>query len=500
MGMKITTYIRQFVLVLFLLQVVIFRATSAWADLPIPLAKALRAENVPQDSVSVFVQRVDQPQTLIRHHADQALNPASTMKLLTTYAGLELLGPAYRWRTEVYTDGVLKNGVLEGNLILKGYGDPGLMAEDFWRLLSSLWQIGVKEIRGDLVLDTSYFAANTYDAAAFDGEPYRAYNATPGALLVNLKSTSFLFQPDAQARQVRVRPEPDFSQESSPAELKITNQLKLVQAGCGDWKSKLGYQIKPDETQSPANLKDKPQGKPVEITFNGTYAVGCGDKYLDLSLFDSAAYTYNLFRKNWQQLGGSFQGGLRQATAPVTAVKLLEQGSLPLADIIRRINKYSNNLMARQLLLTIAAEREGPPATEANGDKAIRTWLAGKGMNFPELVIENGAGLSRVERISAQHLGELLMAAYASPVMPELMSSLPILSVDGTVERRMKDSPAQGRAHLKTGSVEGVRSIAGYVLDRKGRRWVMVFMVNHPRAGETKAAQDALLEWIYQQE
>lgn len=453
-------------------------APIAHAELPAPVSEALVENGVPLNSVSVFVQRVDAPEAIIQHESSRALNPASTMKLLTTYAGLELLGPAYRWRTEMYTDGKLEDGVLHGSLILKGYGDPDLMAEDFWRMLNSLRQVGVKDIRGDLVLDLSYFSATNIDAGSFDNEPYRAYNAVPSALVVNLNSTSLGFSPEAAG--VSIKPDPDLP------EIKVINRLKLTQSACGDWKNKLLYSIEP-----------QPEG--VAVTLNGVYAVDCGNKYLDLSLFDDAAYTFNLFRKIWPQLGGSFEGKLKLGTAPENAVKLLEQGSPTLADVIRRINKYSNNLMARQLLLTIAAEREGSPGTESKGDIAIHKWLTDKGMDFPELVIENGAGLSRIGRISAQHLGEMLVNAYASPVMPELLSSLPILAVDGTTARRSKTSAAQGRAHLKTGSLSGVRSIAGYVLDQAGRRWVVVFMANDPRAAFTKAAQDKLLDWVYQQ-
>lgn len=455
-------------------------ACLAQAALPEPVGKALQGEGLPSNSVSVFVQRVDAAQPLISYQAEKPLNPASTMKLLTTYAGLDLLGPAYRWKTEVYSDGSLNGGVLQGNLILKGYGDPNFMAEDLWRLLNSLRQQGVKDIQGDLLLDNGYFAARNADAGAFDNEPYRAYNALPTATLVNLKSTSFHFEVTPGSQQVQVLAEPDLP------EIKIINQLKLTHTECGDWKSRLSYQVKTG-------------GNAATVTFSGSYAASCDEKYLELSLFDDATYTFNLFRKIWQQLGGSIQGGVRQAATPATATKLLEQTGLPMADVIRHINKYSNNLMARQLLLTVAAERLGAPGTEANGDKAIHDWLASKGLSFPELVIENGAGLSRLERISAQHLGMLLLNAYASPVMPELMSSLPVLAVDGTTSRRLKDSPMQGRAHLKTGSLDTVRSVAGYVLDQKGRRWVVVFMSNHPNAGATRTAQDALLDWVYQQ-
>ena len=456
-------------------------ANLTLAELPEPLPKALQAERLPQDGVSVFVQQIGEPQPAINHRSDLPLNPASTMKLLTTYAGLELLGTAYVWHTEVYSDGALKNGVLDGNLILKGYGDPVLDLESFWHLLSNLRQTGVREIRGDLVLDHSYFAPIVDIPGAFDGESARAYNAVPDAMLVNLKTISFHFQGNTQSGKVAISAEPDFSQ------IKIVNRLMLNQGLCQNWKDKLEYKL-------------TPQGEDITVTFSGNYAVACDEKYLDLSLFDGSVYTFHLFRQLWQQLGGSFQGKLKIGELPVTAQKLLDHTSLPSADVIRRINKYSNNLMARQLLLTIAAERSGVPATVEGARKAISDWLLSKRLDMPELVLENGSGLSRIERISAKHLGELLLAAYASPVMPELMSSLPVLSVDGTVKKRQTDSQFQGRAHLKTGSLDGVSTLAGYMLDEKGRRWVIVFMANHPRAAFSRQAQDALLEWVYKHE
>jgi len=212
---------------------------------------------------------------------------------------------------------------------------------------------------------------------------------------------------------------------------------------------------------------------------------------------DENNYNLSLFRKLWLDLGGSFNGKLRVQNVPSNAFKLIQQDSETLAQTLIDINKWSNNLMARQLLLTIAAEKVGLPATEDNGALAINRWLASQGLNFNELVIENGSGLSRVERISAEHLGALLVHAYYSPVMPELMSSLPILAVDGTMLKRMKTSAAQGKAHLKTGSINGVYSMAGYMLGQSGQRYVVVFMANNAKAPLTKPAQDALLEWLF---
>lgn len=153
--------------------------------------------------------------------------------------------------------------------------------------------------------------------------------------------------------------------------------------------------------------------------------------------------------------------------------------------------------MARQLLLTIAAEKNGLPATESKGAATVNTWLLGKGFNFNELIVENGSGLSRIERISAEHLGRMLVSAYNSPIMPELMASMPILAQDGTIKKRLNDSLSNGRAHLKTGSIDGVSAIAGYVIDANSHRHVLVMLINHAKAAASKNAQDALIEWAF---
>lgn len=451
---------------------------SVRADLPPPVAQALRSAGLPQDAVAVYVRRVDQPQPMIAHRADQPMNPASVMKLVTTYAGLDMLGPAFNWRTELYADGSVEDDVLEGDLIIKGYGDPALDLENFWSMLRTLRQKGIRDIRGDLVLDRSYFAPSRHDPAAFDGEPYRAYNAGPDALLVNNKVTRFQFRGDAERGRVEVVADPDF------ASMRIDNRLRLRQGACGDWKDALDYRV---ETE--AGL--------TTVSFSGQFAQACGEKILDLSVMDDATYTLQLFRRLWQEQGGTLRGALRTGVVPTGAVKLMDVYSPPLADVVRMINKYSNNVMARQLLLTIASEQTGMPGSEAAGQRAIVGWLERRGMRFPELVIDNGSGLSRVERISAEHIGQLLLHAYASPVMPELMSSLPLLGQDGTVHTRMKQSPVSGRAHLKTGSLNGNRALAGYLLDASGQRWVVVFMAAHANAGASRGAQDALLDYLY---
>ena len=456
----------------------------AHAELPATVVDALKIAGIPQQSVALYVYALDGVQAvggkspILSHNADKSMNPASVMKLVTTNAALDVLTPSYRWKTEVYRDGNVNNGVLDGNLIIKGYGDPSFKAQEFWRLLMSLQQAGIKQIKGDLIIDKSYFSKNTGNAKAFDDEIWRAYNAEPSAFLVNGRNTSFKF--------IATETGVNVTQEFELPEVQIVNNMKLAHGACGDWRSRFGYSVKPKESGA-------------MVTFSGFFSPACEERYLELSVFDDEKYAFYSFKKLWRELNGTFNGKLKIQEVPSSAVKVLEQLSETLGYVIRDINKWSNNLLARHLLLTIAAEKLSPPANEANGEKALKNWLSAKGLNFKELVIENGSGLSRVERISAEHLGQMLVSAYHSPVMPELMASLPILSQDGTIKKRLVDSQSNGRVHLKTGSIDGVSAIAGYALDANNHRHVMVMMVNHENAAASKNAQDALIEWVYQQ-
>ncbi|HOY70176.1 MAG TPA: D-alanyl-D-alanine carboxypeptidase/D-alanyl-D-alanine-endopeptidase [Methylotenera sp.] len=454
------------------------------AELPATVSAALKSAGIPQQNVAVYVQAVEGKTPILSHNTDKSMNPASVMKLVTTNAALDLLTPNYRWKTEIYRDGeVSSNGVLQGDLIIKGYGDPSFKAQEFWRLLMSLQQYGIKGITGDFIIDKSYFAKNVGNRKTFDSETWRAYNAEPSAFLVNGRNTSFKFL--ATDAGVNV------SQEFELSEIQIINKMKLSQGACGEWRSRFNYVV-------------TPKNNGATVTFTGTYSPECGERYLELSVFDDEKYAFYTFKKIWNQLGGTFKGKFKVAETPINAVKVLEQTSDPLGYVIRDINKWSNNLMARQLLLTMAAENVSLPATEVKGEQVLKAWAANKALNgktfkFNELVVENGSGLSRIERISAEHLGQMLVSAYASPVMPELMASLPILAQDGTIKKRLNESQTNGRAHLKTGSLDGVSAIAGYVLDANNHRHVLVMMVNHANAGASKNAQDALIEWAHQQ-
>ena len=448
------------------------------AALPDPLEKALARAGIPESAAAFYVHEIGAARPVLAAGAGRALNPASTIKLLTTYAALELLGPAYTWKTEAYAAGSLEQGTLAGDLVLKGYGDPKLALEDFWLWLRELRARGVTDIRGDLVLDRSYFAPDTIKASGLDDKPMRPYNTAPDALLINFKSVRVQFVPLPAARRVRVISEPDLPQ------VRILNEIALDRARCGYWEARLVH-----------DLQDGPSS--ARLRFAGTYAADCGERERYFSVLGPNEYAHGLFQVLWRELGGAFRGGVRQGEAGSNARLLSTWKSRSLAETVRDINKYSNNVMARQLFLTLGAEAGGPPATTEKSVQAIRRWLSEKGLAFPELVLENGAGLSRIERLSAESLGQLLLAAYHSPVMPELVASLPVAAADGTMKKRLNGAGAAGRAHIKTGSLDDVRAIAGYVLDARGRRMVVVFIVNHRNASRAHPVEDALLEWIY---
>jgi D-alanyl-D-alanine carboxypeptidase/D-alanyl-D-alanine-endopeptidase (penicillin-binding protein 4) len=447
--------------------------------LPPPIASALARAGIPQSSVALFVQDVDATKPALAFNAGQALNPASVMKLVTTFAALELLGPSYTWRTEAYLGGPLAGDVLDGDLVIKGHGDPRLTIENFWLFVRALRARGLREIRGDLVLDRSFFEVNNHDPARFDGEPLRPYNVGADALLVNYKAIRFQFLPDATAKTVAILPEPRLAQ------VEVANGVRAGEGACGDWRASLKFDV-------------QQQNGSARVSFSGTMPASCGERYWNMSLLTHREYVYGVFRQLWEEMGGTLRGRVRDGAAPASARPFATFESPSVADVVRDMNKFSNNVMARQVFLTLSAETTKLPGRYDRSARAVQSWLAARGLELPDLVIDNGSGLSRAERISAGGLGRLLLAAYRSSVMPEFIASMPLVAHDGTLRKRMKFDSVAGQAHLKTGSLSDVRSIAGYVLDRNGRRHAVAFIVNHPNAGAGQAAQDAVVRWVYE--
>ena len=448
------------------------------AELPLPVQSALNYRAVPDDALSIYVEEVDTGEVVLSWNADEPRNPASVEKMVTTLVALDTLGPAYRWKTEVSFLGEVDDGVLNGDIAIKGYGDPYLVTERFWQLLREIRRAGVNEIKGNLLLDDSYFDIGDYDPAAFDREPLRAYNVAPNALLTNFKVVRYFFEPDPASSKVLVRLEPAL------ANLSIVNQLRVSNGACRGYQR--GITITPNEGVS-------------QVTFSGRFPSGCEIYAMDRTALSHNEFTYGLFKSLWQESGGKFSGEWKETVVDELTEPVIVFESLPLADIIAKVNKHSNNVMARQLLYTLGAEKLGPTGTETKGRQVVNQWLGERGIDIDELMIANGAGLSRSSRITAKNLGGLLRYAYESPFMPEYLSSLSLSGLDGTLSRRFRDSALTGQAHLKTGSLDHVSAVAGYFQAQSGKRFIVVILLNHTdiHRGPGEEVQEMLLRWLY---
>jgi D-alanyl-D-alanine carboxypeptidase/D-alanyl-D-alanine-endopeptidase (penicillin-binding protein 4) len=450
-----------------------FLGAAALAATPVGIPAvdtALAHAKVPADALVAVVQEVDARHPRLSWQADRPFNPASLMKLVTTEAALDLLGPAWTWSTPVWLNGAIVDGVLEGDLVIKGTGDPKLVVERLWVLLQRVRQRGVREIRGDIVLDRSAFVVPEQNPADFDGEPLRPYNVRPDALLLNFRAQQVTLEPDPAQSRARTTVEPTLDG------VRVDAGVPLNGDACEDWR----VGLKPDFSDA------------THLHLGGSYPLACGARTWSVAYPEPKRYDARLLVALWQAMGGRLQGGVRDGPAPATEPSF-EMLSPTLPEVIRDINKFSNNVMAEQLFLTLGLHESGLGSPDT-ARIALRQWLRDRfGNTAVGAVVDNGSGLSRESRVSARLLAALLQSAWASPVMPELMSSLPLAGLDGTLRRSRM---TLGRAHLKTGSLRDVAGIAGYVLGTSGRRYIVAAIVNHPNANAARPALDALVEWV----
>ncbi len=451
------------------------------ATLPEAIDKAITAYRVPQDAISLVVQEVASDVPAINLNPLIPRNPASSIKLLTTFVALDVLGPTYTWPTKLYATGPIRDGVLDGDLVLQGHGDPFLVVEEFWKMLGDLRARGVQRITGDLVVDDSHFDVPDLDPGAFDGQPFRLYNVVPSAALVNFKAIEFQFLKAKDGKHIDIRMHPTMPN------VKITNKLTVKQGKCAGYNYGIAMNV-----PEPA-VAD-------HVIFSGAFPSACRSHTMHRTLLRPSTYAYGTFKRLWAHWGGTIEGGVREGTAP-PGRPLVVWSSRPLAEIIRPLNKWSNNVMTRLLLYSLAAAEFKPPYTKQQGIDVLRGYLRESGLDDSDLVIDNGSGLSRDTRVTSRFMNDLLRHAYAHPLMPEFIASMSLNGLDGTTRRRFRGRPEAGRMHLKTGRLDHVAAIAGYVVASSGKTYTLSLMINHANAhqGSGIEIQNAVLRWIYQQ-
>jgi len=471
--------------------------TSSLA-IPQTVANSLERNQIPKDAVSISVTEIElgRPgkqvaKKVLDWRGGDLMNPASTMKLLTTLSGLDILGPQYRWRTNVYTDGLIRQGVLKGNLYLQGTGDPKLVPEELAKMMRELQGLGIQRIDGNLFFDRSAYAPSVMEHNTIDGESLRAYNVPPDPLLYAFRTLSFRMGKSRTANFIDISYTPALSQ------LKISNQMQLVDRPCDGWKSNIRFNLDPEGVSN--------TNQPLTAQFFGAFPSACKDVNFNVVALDANTFLTQGFAAAWELSGGTWvQTPIgKNGTVPLAARLLLQFEGIALVDDVLDINKYSNNVMARQLLLTLALEKMGKPATTANGELVMLSWLKQNGLDFQGLVIENGSGLSRNEAISANQMNQLLLTARNLPVADIFYNSLPIAGTDGTMRNRLMGQlrkflhlKKKPEARIKTGSLADVRSISGYVLSKSGKLYAVTSFINHPNAWRGLEAHDQLLSWL----
>jgi D-alanyl-D-alanine carboxypeptidase/D-alanyl-D-alanine-endopeptidase (penicillin-binding protein 4) len=453
------------------------------------LPPAVRAElenaRIPVDAVAIWVQPVDAKQPVLSFNAERPMNPASVMKVVTTFAALEVLGPERTWTTRIATTGSLReDGVLMGNVYLVGDGDPVLTYERTWRMLRRLRSLGFSKIGGDIVLDRSALMLPAHDPFAFDGKGLRPYNSGGDGLLIHFNTQELVLYPGSRPQEpVKLVAEPPL------AGIEIDNKIVTSGNSCEPWYRDL-------------KARTEQNGR---LTLTGSLPASCGPRIWAASPLVPSYYGLAMVRALWWELGGTVLGHVKNGDTPADAQVLISDESVPLGEIVRTMNKWSSNVIARQVLAQVGradanaatAGRSDVVDMVAAGAEATRKRLAWAGIDVSGLEVDNGSGLSRNARIRADSLGALLICGWQRPWMPDFIASLPVAGRDGTARRRLGGSSASGYAHLKTGTINDVRAMAGYVLDQGGRRHAVVMMINHPEAASSGKAQDALVEWVW---
>ena len=455
------------------------RAQSA-AVAPRSVMQSIAAQRLPVGAVSLTVVDPDTGKVVITLNDSTPRSPASTVKTLTTYAVLDILGPAYTWRTRALLRGELTNGTLDGDLVLQGGGDPFMTLERWWSFARALRNKGLRVIHGNIIVDDTLFTVEETDPGAFDGRPHRNYNVLPDALMVNFQSIEFRLVPNPSTRKVEIVADPQ------PTNLVVENHIRFAAGRCSGAARRVDFDV-------PADNDDR-------VVFSGALSQACAPRSFTRVLMRPADYAFGTFAAFWRELGGEFDGQFKTATTPAESRPFLSFDSLSLSEIVRLTNKFSSNLMARHLLLTLGMERFGAPGTQKKGAQAIADWSTQHGISLPDVDIDNGSGLSRTTRVTVAEMASVLNSAYHSRYAPEFLSSLPLAGIDGTLRSRLQDTPA-GAVRLKTGHLNGVSGIAGYVTAKSGKTFIVVSLINHPRtdSGAGEPVHAALVEWVLDQ-
>ena len=443
--------------------------------LPQGVEDAIRHSGIPKKDISLIIKEAgNSANAVARLNENTIRKPASVIKVLTIYAALLEFGFDHRFKTEVYRNGPIRNGVLQGDLIIKGYGDPTFSSDDLPQIAKAIRAKGITKITGHIVIDRSYFRVGTANSSYFDEHPYSPYNAMPDAMMFNERVSTIHLNPSKNK----------VFKEGNDGSYSVVSKLQRVDAPC---RGRYAW---------PAIKINTHSNKP-SIVFEGMISKRCSERKICKVLTKPYLSFYYAFKEALRAAKIEAKGAMRLRRVPKRAQLLTKHYSNPLRVILAKTAKKSNNLYARHLLLLLGAKLYGAPATVAKGRRAVVEILKAEGLiGRNPLRIDNGSGLSRTAKLNAKLLADLLDHAYAH-YGKRWMDLLSIAGVDGTIKRRFRGSVVKKRAWMKTGTLRRVKNIAGYVKSKSGRLYTVVILVNTTK-GRWKAAklQDEIIRWL----
>ncbi len=451
---------------------------SAQANLQQSIINLINTQGFNQSGVGLQIQEAYSQTPIVSINSNKLFTPASVIKLATTYAALLTLGKNYSWPTEFYTNGKLSNGTLNGDLVVKTYGNPDLVTEDLDIIAKTILKVGIRQITGQLIIDRSYFNVGSRNSSGFDKNSHSPYNAMADAMMFNHRASKIEIKPNKKTGKIEVlRTLPDSS-------YIILNQLKPSKKSCR------GTRGWPDLSFTKHN------GKPA-IRLSGAYSLKCPDRDIYKVITKPYYMFFHGLKFKLAEIGVNLQGSLQLRNIPINSRKIFTFYSKYLIEIVGKINKESNNLMARQTLLTLGAKKYGAGASYNSGANAVKNILAQHRILNSPIIIENGSGLSRSAKLSTSTLSNLLQHAYRK-YGTSWLNSLAVMGIDGTLKKRLRHSPLKGKAWMKTGSLKKTRSIAGYIKAKSGKLYTVVILQNADKAKyKGKQLQDDILQLIY---
>ena len=436
---------------------------------------ALNFGRMQPNEVSVYVQNLTTGKVIESHRADAAMKPASTMKLVTTFAALRALGPDYRWVTPWQSPAAVVSGSLEGDIYWVGSGNPVLDQNDLLDMQAQLRERGINKIKGQLVLDRSRWN-NQGSAHGFDGDSEEAFSTEPDPHMLAYKVV--WAKPERNILgDVVVNTNPPLPGIEQSNTLSIRNSSR---AACTSLKNFMNAQYQNGS-----------------LMFSGSLPESCLGQEMFINMLEMQDFASKSFINHWRDKGGEIQNGYKVGKLPERSVTLAINRSKPLAEVMADMNKNSNNVIARSVFLTLG-EHFSNNQTQYNATAEVRRQLVEAGLDDEALVLENGSGLSRRERMSARMMGEMLKKTYQSPFKQAFIDSLPIAGTDGTLKSRFKQVGTALR--LKTGTLKNVRALAGYWLpeNKQQHPLALVVLVNSERSGMYLPDLDKLVVGILQ--